>query len=170
MSLLRSFSRLTGAVRNFRYATAVQPVRKYAEEAVAPSQMAFTFGTPTDTFYSNAEVKQVDVPSTTGNFGILAQHVPVLSVLRPGVVIVYENDGTQNKYFVSSGTITVNADSSVQVLAEEAVPVDQIDKQAAEQGLSQAQQEMMSATDDMKKAEAQISLEVHEALVKALEK
>ena len=49
-------------------------------------------------FYNNADVKQVDVPSTTGNFGILAQHVPVLSVLRPGVVVVYENDGSQIKY------------------------------------------------------------------------
>lgn len=38
-----------------------------------------------------------------------------LAVLRPGVVSVTENDGKLNKIFVSSGTVTVNDDSSVQV-------------------------------------------------------
>jgi hypothetical protein len=33
---------------------------------------------------------------------------------RPGVVTVYENEGTTKKFFVSSGTITINEDSSVQ--------------------------------------------------------
>lgn len=39
------------------------------------------------------------------------------AVLRPGVVTVTENDGKQTKIFVSSGTITVNDDSTVQVKA-----------------------------------------------------
>lgn len=39
----------------------------------------------------------------------------ITAVLRPGVVTVTENDGKQSKIFVSSGTITVNDDSSVQV-------------------------------------------------------
>ena len=37
-------------------------------------------------------VKQVDISSTTGNFGILPNHVPAISVLKPGVVAVYEGD------------------------------------------------------------------------------
>ncbi|XP_077981547.1 ATP synthase F(1) complex subunit delta, mitochondrial-like [Glandiceps talaboti] len=171
MSLLRSFSRLSRVVSNVRTVTAVQPMRRYAEEAAAASQaMAFTFATPTQMFYREADVKQVDVPSSTGNFGILPQHVPVLSVIKPGVVTVYESDGAENKYFVSSGTITVNADSSVQVLAEEAVPLDQLDKEAIEQGLTKAQQDVQSSTEEVTKAEALIALEVHEALAKALDK
>jgi F-type H+-transporting ATPase subunit delta len=43
-------------------------------------------------------VKQVDVPSGTGTFGILPNHVPTLAVLRPGVVTVFEDEGTK-KYF-----------------------------------------------------------------------
>lgn len=61
--------------------------------------------------------------SLSGDFGILAQHVPTLAALKPGVITVHAEDG-QAKYFVSSGTVTVNSDSSVQILAEEAVPVD----------------------------------------------
>ena len=66
---------------------------------------------------------QVDVPSLSGDFGIIAQHVPTLAALKPGVVTVHEDDAS-HKYFVSSGTVTVNSDSSVQILAEEAAPLD----------------------------------------------
>lgn len=66
-------------------------------------------------FYESASVKQVDVPSFSGSFGILPKHVPTLAVLKPGVVTVFENDGNVKKIFVSSGTVTINEDSSVQV-------------------------------------------------------
>lgn len=49
-------------------------------------------------FYDNVSVKQVDVTSTTGSFGILPSHVPAVSVLKPGLVTVYEDDKTV-KYF-----------------------------------------------------------------------
>lgn len=114
-------------------------------------------------------MKQVDVPSFSGSFGILPNHVPSLAVLKPGVVTVYENDGTSKKYFVSSGTVTINEDSTVQILAEEAVPVSAIDKGAAQNELSKAQSEASSASSDEARAEAQIRVEVFEAATKAAE-
>lgn len=50
----------------------------------------------------------MDVPSFSGSFGILAKHVPTLAVLKPGVVTVFENDGSAKKVFVSSGTVSIN--------------------------------------------------------------
>lgn len=50
-------------------------------------------------FFNGANVRQVDVPTLTGAFGILASHVPTLQVLRPGLVVVYAEDGTTTKYF-----------------------------------------------------------------------
>lgn len=116
--------------------------RGYAEE------MSFTLAAANKVFYDNANVRQVDVPSFSGAFGILPKHVPTLAVLKPGVVTVYENDGTQKKVFVSSGTITVNEDSSVQVLAEEAQPVELLDLSAAREVLAQSQSELNSASTD----------------------
>ena len=58
-------------------------------------------------FYNKANVKQVDVPSFSGSFGILPEHVPLLAVLQPGVLTVIEEDGVSNKYF---GKITLNYD------------------------------------------------------------
>ena len=50
-------------------------------------------------FYNNVDVKQVDVSSTTGTFGILPNHVPAISVLKPGLVVVHDQDDKQNKFF-----------------------------------------------------------------------
>uniref|UniRef100_A0A803THZ9 ATP synthase F(1) complex subunit delta, mitochondrial n=1 Tax=Anolis carolinensis TaxID=28377 RepID=A0A803THZ9_ANOCA len=120
-------------------------------------------------FYNAAHVKQVDVPTLSGAFGILAAHVPTLQVLRPGVVTVFAEDGASTKYFVSSGSVTVNADSSVQLLAEEVALLDQLDLAAAKSNLEKALSEMAAASDESAKAEAQIRVEANEALVKALE-
>ena len=46
--------------------------------------------------------------------------------MSPGVVTVYENDGAAKKFFVSSGSITINEDASVQILAEEAHSVENL--------------------------------------------
>lgn len=89
--------------------------------------------------------------------------------MKPGVVTVYENEGAQKKVFVSSGTITVNADSSVQVLAEEAHSLEDLDARAAQDALSQAQSELSSAKDDRARAEATLAVEVAESIVRAVQ-
>ena len=111
---------------------------------------------------------QIDVPSFSGSFGILPKHVPSLAVLKPGVVTVYEQDGAAKKFFVSSGSITINEDSSVQILAEEAHPVEDLDAAEAKKALSEAQGELSSASTEEAKAEAQIAVDTAEELVKAL--
>ncbi|MEE6487572.1 hypothetical protein FKM82_014942 [Ascaphus truei] len=144
--------------------------RTYAEAAPSGApQMSFTFASPTKVFYSGASVKQVDVPTLTGAFGILPAHVPTLQVLRPGVVTVFSDDGVPTKYFVSSGSVTVNADSSVQLLAEEAVTLDMLDLAEAKSSLEKAQAELSRAADEVAKSEALINVEASEAIVKALE-
>eukprot|EP00062_Callorhinchus_milii_P013729 gi/632962110/ref/XP_007897129.1/ PREDICTED: ATP synthase subunit delta, mitochondrial [Callorhinchus milii] len=146
--------------------------RGYAEAAPASApagQMAFTFASPSKVFYKEANVKQVDIPTLTGNFGILSSHVPTLQVLKPGVVTVFDEEGAATKYFVSSGSVSVNADNSVQLLAEEAVPLDYLDINAAKANLASAQAELSSAADEVARAEALISIEATEAIIKALE-
>lgn len=160
----------------FRAAVASSVGRQFARSArrgfadAAPREgMAFTLASPSEMFYHNANVKQVDVPSYSGDFGILANHVPCLAVLKPGVVKVYANDGDLKRYFVSSGTISINEDSTVQVLAEQAVPVDRLDAAAVREGLTKAQQKLNSASAEADKMEAQILVEVHEAMQKAVD-
>ncbi|XP_032902428.1 ATP synthase subunit delta, mitochondrial [Amblyraja radiata] len=146
--------------------------RGYAEAAPALAsavRMSFTFASPTKVFYKEATVKQVDVPTLTGSFGILPAHVPTLQVLKPGIVTVIDEEGGQTKYFVSSGSVTVNADSSVQLLAEEATVLENLDVTAAKANLDKANAELSTATDEVERAEALINVEANEAIIKALE-
>jgi len=139
--------------------------RGYATDT---NEMKFTFACPAAVFYNQAHVKQVDVPSFSGTFGILPQHVPTLAVLKPGVVTVYQDDGNSKRFFVSSGSVTVNSDSSVQLLAEEAIPIEDLDVQAARNELAEAQRDLGTG-DEVSKVEAQIKVEVAEAAVRAAE-
>ena len=66
-------------------------------------------------------------------------------MLKPGVVTVYEQEGAAKKLFVSSGSVTINEDSSVQILAEEAHKLEDIDAGAAKQALSDPLSELNSA-------------------------
>lgn len=134
------------------------------------TDMSFTFASPSEVIYNQSKnVKQVDVPSLSGSFGILANHVPVLAVLKPGVVTVTEKEGAVKKFFVSSGSVAVNPDSSVQLLAEEAFSIDKLDLKAAQEQLSEAQRQLSSVSGDKEKAEAQIAVETAEAVVRAIQ-
>merc|ERR1711909_246218 len=107
--------------RKMAFRTASFALRRMMSTSTPRSaEMSFTFAAPNAVHYNKASVKQVDVPSFSGAFGILPAHVPSLAVLKPGVVTVYEDEGAVKKFFVSSGSITINDDSSVQILAEEA--------------------------------------------------
>ncbi|XP_050099057.1 ATP synthase subunit delta, mitochondrial [Anopheles aquasalis] len=156
-------------LRTVRLAAYSKPALRLMQSRSYSDEMAFTLAAANKVFYDSANIRQVDVPSFSGAFGILPKHVPTLAVLKPGVVTVYENDGAQKKIFVSSGTVTVNEDASVQVLAEEAHPVEDLDASACRELLTSAQSQLSSASGDKDRAEAAIAVEVAEALVKAAE-
>ena len=141
--------------------------RGMADEAAA-SSIKLTFAAPHYAYFAEANVAQVNVPGLTGDFGILPAHVPVMSCLKPGVVAVFDAvGGVSQDFFVSSGTVTVNEDSSVQIIAEEAVPVGDLDAAAAKSGLDYYSGRLNSGS-EADKAEAAIGVEVHEAMIKAL--
>ncbi|XP_052859850.1 ATP synthase subunit delta, mitochondrial-like [Anopheles cruzii] len=157
------------AMQSTRLARYMRPAIRLVQSRGYAEEMSFTLAAANKVFYDSANIRQVDVPSFSGAFGILPKHVPTLAVLKPGVVTVYENDGAQKKIFVSSGTVTVNEDASVQVLAEEAHPIEDLDASACREILTNAQSQLSSASGDKDRAEAAIAVEVAEALLKAAE-
>jgi F-type H+-transporting ATPase subunit delta len=132
-----------------------------ATEAAPTSQkkegLSLTFASPSQSFYKDTKVRQVDVPSYSGSLGILANHVPILAVMKPGVVSVIEDDGTAKKYFVAAGTVTMNEDSSLLLLASEAVAVEDLD-------LGEAQKNLTTAN-SQSTPEGKIAAEVNQAIL-----
>jgi len=172
MNVVRGLIRNTIAIRNpvFRLMSARTQATSAAPTPASGSaaDMVFTFASPSEVFYNQAKnVRQIDVPTMSGNMGILAHHVPILGVLKPGVVSVFELEGNTKRYFVSSGSIAVHPDSSVQLLAEEATLVENLDAKACQDALSDAQRRLGSAKDEKQKAEAQIEIDCAEAAIKA---
>lgn len=109
----------------------------------------------------------VIVPATTGQMGVLPGHVSTIAELKPGLLSVHEGSDV-TKYFVSSGFAFIHANSVADIVAVEAVPLDNIDLSQVQKGLADFTQKLSSASSDLEKAEAQIGVDVHSALNVAL--
>ena len=113
------------------------------------------------------KVDMVIIPATTGQMGVLPGHVPTIAELKPGIMSVHEGTDIK-KYFVSSGFAFLHANSVADIIAVEAVPLENIDASQVQKGLAEFTQKLASATTDLEKAEAQIGVEVHSAMNAAL--
>jgi F-type H+-transporting ATPase subunit epsilon len=71
------------------------------------------------------QVDQVDLPGTEGDFGVLADHAPIVAALRPGIVTV--NFGTDREKFVVYGGPAEFATAELTVLADLATSIEDVD-------------------------------------------
>ncbi len=92
------------------------------------------------------DVEMVVVPGGEGDFGALPGHSPMISTVRPGVIHVFASGAVSSRIFVAGGFAEVTG-SRCTVLAEEAVPVDDIDRDSVETDLKNAVEDI-DATDD----------------------
>lgn len=76
-----------------------------------------------------AEVDSVTIPTSSGEVGILPNHAPLISALKPGL-LSYSTKGSGEKLAVSGGFVEVNK-NKVAVLADTAETADEIDLEAA---------------------------------------
>ena len=113
------------------------------------------------------DVQQVTVPGTEGEFTVLARHAPVLSTVRPGLLSVVQDGGAEEKIFVRGGFAEVNPDGLI-VLAEEAIHMADLDRDALAQQIKNAEEDVADATDDEKRARAQEALDHLKQLQEAL--
>ncbi len=74
-------------------------------------------------------VDSVTVPTATGEVGILPNHAPLISSLKPGI-LSYINKGTTERMVISGGFIEVSS-NKVSILADVAENSDEIDTEAA---------------------------------------
>ncbi len=113
------------------------------------------------------QVKAVQVPGLEGAFEVLPGHAPVLSILRPGVLGITEVSGTETKFFVRGGYVEVAGDE-MSVLAEYAIPVEQLNPAQIEQEIRWAQEDLEDARNDEERRKLQERLDFLQALADAL--
>ncbi|MGD1877293.1 MAG: F0F1 ATP synthase subunit epsilon [Kiloniellaceae bacterium] len=128
---------------------------KVAFELVAPERLLLS-----------EEVDMIEVPGEEGDFGVLPRHAPMISTLRPGVIKVHNGAAITERIFVAGGFAEVTP-SRCTVLAEEALPVGEIDRAATEQRLSDARDDLLDAKDAIAKASCEQRVKVAEEMLKA---
>ena len=104
-----------------------------------------------------AEVDRVTVPGTEGQFGVYADHAPVMSALRPGMVEILDGSDTK-RVFVRGGFVEVNQDGMT-VLAEEAVAEEDLSADDLAQKVKDAEEDVADAKDDASRQKAQEMLD-----------
>ncbi|KAG0654196.1 delta subunit of the central stalk of mitochondrial F1F0 ATP synthase, atp16 [Maudiozyma exigua] len=136
--------------------------RTYVE--AVENALKLQFSLPHETLYSGSKVNQVNLPAQSGKMGILANHVPTIEQLSPGVVeILEEGSNTAKKYFISGGFATVQPNSVLSITAAEAFPLESFSQDNIRKLLTEAKGKL-SDSDAVVAAEAAITVEVLEQL------
>ncbi len=114
-------------------------------------------------------VEMVVVPGTEGDFGVLPGHSLLIAAVRPGVIDIHEGGAVKESIFVAGGFAEVSPEHCT-VLAEEAVPTADIDKDGAQKRLDDAKQALAEAEDaeDGDLAAAEKEIKAAEAMLAAV--
>ena len=95
-------------------------------------------------------VEQVTVPGADGQFTVLKDHAPFLSTLKPGVLDITAAGGSTQRIYVRGGFADVNA-SGLTVLAEQAMPLKEVNAEIMAQQVTDAEEDLADAGDDAEK-------------------
>jgi F-type H+-transporting ATPase subunit epsilon len=111
-------------------------------------------------------VDMVVVPGTEGDFGVLPDHAPLISSVRPGVIAVFESGQVTDRIFVAGGFAEVTGERCT-VLAEQAMPLADLDRAKIEVEIKDARDDLTDAKTDGDRAAAERAIAVAEAKMAA---
>ena len=83
-------------------------------------------------------VDMVVIPASEGDMGVLEGHTPMIVMLRGGTIDLYEEDRVTDRLFVNGGFAEVTPERCT-VLANEAVPLAEVDKATGAKRLADAE-------------------------------
>lgn len=88
----------------------------------------------------DAEVESVTIPTASGEVGLLANHAPIVSALRPGI-LSYTLKGSVEKLVIAGGFVEMN-NNKVSVLTDAAETATEIDIESARAAREAAEKEL----------------------------
>ncbi|SMH37049.1 F0F1 ATP synthase subunit epsilon [Maritimibacter sp. HL-12] len=96
---------------------------------------------------ASVEASAVQIPGADGDFTAMANHAPVIATLRPGIVTVQGANG-EEKFVVTGGFAEVSPEGT-SVLAERAMPVNEVTQEVLDDFVSAAVAARDNATPEM---------------------
>ena len=86
--------------------------------------------TPEKVLFTENEVPMVTVPGVEGQMGILDNHVPIVTFLRPGVINV---ENKNNKYFFTTGGVVDFKNNILSILCQDIYDIEELTDQKINQ-------------------------------------
>ena len=117
----------------------------------------FELVTPERLLFSGP-VESVVVPGTEGDFEVLPLHAPLMSTIRPGVIVIRETpNGAPRRLFVRGGFADVSP-QGLTILAEQAIAVEELTADRLQIEIVAVEQEVSLAAGDVARAAAEMKV------------
>ena len=106
----------------------------------------------------SVQATEVQIPGAEGDMTAMPDHAPTITTLRPGLLSVVSAEGTQ-EYLVTGGFAEITA-ISTSVLAEQALPRDEVTQEVFDQLMAQATDARDAATPDAMDAAVKLAADL----------
>jgi F-type H+-transporting ATPase subunit epsilon len=100
------------------------------------------------------KVESVVIPATEGEMTVMANHAPVMTTVKAGVVTVNAGAGKTDRYVVFGGFADI-LPTGCTLLAESAVHIDEIDKSDIARRIEAARNDLSDAKDHATRTKAE---------------
>ena len=100
----------------------------YKIEIISPEKMIF----------SDKNVQEVILPSYEGEMGILKDHIPIISFLRPGIVKISKSSKNVNSFFVQDGIIEFYS-NNLTILSNKIINIKDLNKEKIDQLITETE-------------------------------
>ena len=105
---------------------------------------------PEKSFFSQEDINEVVLPAFEGEMGILKDHIPIISFLKPGIIKTFSKSGEKN-FFVEDGIVEFRNDN-LSILTSSIFDVNKMDKNKIDEILKQSENVLnQKDLDDQKK-------------------
>jgi len=112
------------------------------------------------------EADMVVVPGSEGDFGVLPGHAPLISTVRPGVLEVLQGNKVEQRFIVVGGFAEVTPERCT-VLADEAMPFDEVTPEQLAERERAAERNLTDAATAAERATAEKELAIAKDLRRA---
>ena len=103
---------------------------KFSVEIITPDESILTL-----------EAEEVTIPSYEGEMGILKDHIPLITFLRPGIILIKSQ--VEKKYYVEEGTVEFS-NNNLLILTSTAKNLDNLDKRSVGDLLKETEKKLQN--------------------------
>lgn len=121
-------------------------LKRFQLEVISPERVFYT-----------GEAEMVELTTTEGDIGIYAEHIPLTTIVAPGVMTITEPGGNLKEAAVLEGFMEITQEK-VTILAQSCEWPEEIDVNRAQEAKARAERRLKSTDENINMARADLAL------------